>query len=441
MDSDGDSPTVSAAGVAELETSALSGSSLADPDVLYHPNPFYRMLRRADPVRYDQKLGLYLVARHEDLCTVLADWETYSLELGYNRQWGQGHLEELKAILARDGGGFIPDFIMSDPPRHGRMRRLLERAFTPRRLKLLEPSVCAFVADQVERFAEVGAADGIADFALPMSINFMLQQLQLTDVDPHRVERWAHAYVAQFSGLQSHAEMRANAALICELQHYIMGAVRERQACPGEDMISDLLRPGADDAAPLTFEEVTALARALLIGGHDTISTALANVLFLAATQSDIAARLYGALEDDLALARFVEECLRLEPPVRGLSRVTTRDAELGGVQIPAGAQLLLLFASGNDDERVFAEPRRFDADRENLGRHLSFGGGIHRCVGQPLARMQVKTAAREIARRLDDIRLAVPVAQIRYRPTIATLSIENLPLTFRRRARDVDGP
>jgi cytochrome P450 len=430
MNSDGDSP---ASATVQGEGPALSGLSLADPDVLYHPNPFYRALRRSDPVHYDERLGLFLVARHEDLWTVLTDWETYSLELGYHRQWGQGHFEELKAILERDGGGYIPDFIMSDPPRHGRMRRLMEQAFTPRRLKLLEPSVRAFVGGQVERFADVGAADGIADFALPMSVNFMLQQLQLTDVDPHTVERWAQAYTAQFSGLQSHEEMQANAALICELQRYIMGAVRERQARPGEDMISDLLRPGAEGDPPLTFEEVTALARALLIGGHDTISTALANVLFLVATQPDIAARLYGALDDDLALARFVEECLRLEPPVRGLSRVTTRDVELGGVHVPAGAQVLLLFASGNDDEGVFAEPRRFDADRANLGRHLSFGGGIHRCVGQALARMQVKTAAREIARRLDGVRLAVPVAQIRYRPTIATLSMESLPLTFRR--------
>jgi cytochrome P450 len=414
----------------------LARASLADPAVMFHPNPFYRALRRDDPVHYDAALGLYLVSRYEDLRTVLTDWETYSLELGYHRQWGQGHLEELKAILRRDGGGYIPDFIMSDPPRHGRMRKLMERAFTPRRIKLLEPQARAFVGEQVERFADVGRADGIADFALPMTVNFMTRQLGLTDVDPHKVERWAEAYVSQFSGLQSREQMQASAALICELQHFIMAAVRERQAHPGEDMISDLLQAGAETPgeAPLTFEEVVALARALLIGGHDTISTALANILFLIATRPEIAERLEAALEDDLALARFVEESLRLEPPVRGLSRVTTRDALLGGTTIPAGAQVLLLFASGNDDEAVFDAPRSFETGRENLGQHLSFGAGIHRCVGQALARMQVKTATREIARRLAEIRLAIPAEEIRHVPTIAMLSMESLPLAFRRR-------
>jgi cytochrome P450 len=409
--------------------------SLADTEVLFHPNAYYRALRERAPAHYDAKLGLYVVSRHEDLTEVLLDWETYSLEQGYKRQWGLGHIDELKAIIERDGGGFIPDFIMSDPPRHARMRRLLEGAFTPRRLKLLEPDVRAFVAAQVERFADAGQADGIADFALPMTLNFMSRQLGLTDLDPHTIERWAQAYVAQFSGMQSREEMQANAAQICELQLYIMDVVRQRQAQPGEDMISDLLQARVEgEDAPLNFQEVTALARALLIGGHDTISTALSNILFLVATQPAIAAALEAVIDDDLALARFVEESLRLEPPVRGLSRVTTREVELGGIRIPQGAQILLLFASGNDDETVFPEPRRFEAERGNLGRHLAFGAGIHRCVGQALARMQVKTAVREIARRLDDIRLAIPVEEIRHVPTIAMLSMESLPLRFRRR-------
>ena len=133
-------------------------------------------------------------------------------------------------------------------------------------------------------------------------------------------------------------------------------------------------------------------------------------------------------------LSRFVEELLRIEPPVRGLSRMTTREAEVGGKILPKGAHMLLLYASANDDESVFPCPRQFDLTRANLGRHVSFGGGIHLCVGLSLARMEIKVAAREIVRRLDKIKLAIPGESITYLPTVATHSIARLPITFARR-------
>lgn len=132
---------------------------------------------------------------------------------------------------------------------------------------------------------------------------------------------------------------------------------------------------------------------------------------------------------------RFVEELLRIEPPVRGLSRMTTREVELGGVKLPAHAHLLLLFGSANDDETEFACPRAFDLDRPNLGRHVAFSAGVHRCIGAPLARMEIRVAAREIIRRMDKIELAAPAQDIRYLPTVATHSIASLPLRFARQA------
>ena len=133
-------------------------------------------------------------------------------------------------------------------------------------------------------------------------------------------------------------------------------------------------------------------------------------------------------------LNRFVEELLRFEPPVRGLSRMTTREVTLGGKSLPAGAHLLLMYASANEQEDVFPDPRKFDLERPNIGRHLSFGGGVHRCVGLALARMEIKVAAREIVRRIDNIRLAIAPEDITYLPTVATQSIERLPVTFTRR-------
>jgi cytochrome P450 len=409
--------------------------SLTDTKVLFNPNKYYGILRSCDPVHYDQQLGMYVVSRYEDLQEVLRDSDTYSLELGYHRLFGLGHLDELKDILNRHGGGYIPDFIMSDPPRHGRIRRLMEGAFRPHRLKQLEPAFTAMIGSIVEALADRGEADGIHDIAIPMTTGFMTGQLGLRDLDAATIGRWTHAYDAMFSGLMSHDEMVANAMQICELQNYIIDLVRRRQAHPGEDMISDLVTMELEDEENprLSFEEIVALARALLIGGNDTIGTALSNLLFAIATRPEIAARLYESADDDRLLGRFVEEMLRLEPPVRGLSRVTTREVELGGTLIPKDAMLFLLFVSANDDEGTFESPRTFDMERSNIGKHLAFGAGIHRCVGLSLARMEVKLAAREIAHRLTDIRLAIPVEEIRYIPSIIMLSMESLPLKFRR--------
>lgn len=434
MDS-GTAGSDAAAGAAD--TNASVDFSLADTNVLFNPNKYYRILRRSDPVHFDDQLGMYVVSRYQDLYEVLHDSEAYSLELGYHRLFGLGHLDELKGILNRHGGGYIPDFIMSDPPRHGRIRRLMEGAFRPHRLKQLEPEFTAIIGGLVEALADKGEADGIHDIAIPMTTSFMTGQLGLRDLDAATIGGWTHAYNAMFSGLQSREEMVAHAMQICELQKYIIALVRERQAHPGEDMISDLvtMQLEDDDNPRLSFEEIVALVRALLIGGNDTISTALANLLFAIATKPAIAARLDESANDDRQLGRFVEEMLRLEPPVRGLSRVTTREVELGGTRLPAGAMLFLLFASANDDESMFGSPRTFDMERANLGKHLTFGAGIHRCVGLSLARMEVKFAAREIACRLADIRLAIPVEEIRYIPSIIMLSMESLPLRFRRKA------
>jgi cytochrome P450 len=135
------------------------------------------------------------------------------------------------------------------------------------------------------------------------------------------------------------------------------------------------------------------------------------------------------SIDDDRFLARFVEELLRIEPPVRGLAKMTTREVELGGRLLPNRAHLLVLYASGNDDETVFDCPRRFDLSRSNLGKHVAFGVGVHRCIGASLARMEIKVAARELTRRIADIKLAVPVEDLQYLPTVATRTIRQLPL------------
>lgn len=417
------------AGQERLES--LAGVSFIDPAIQVRPFGYYRALRDGDPVHYETDLGMYLVSRHEDLMAVLRDPIVFSQELGYYRQMAHGHLDEMKEILAREGGGFFPDVANIDPPRHTRVRRLLSQAFGRRRMKALEPQFERLVDELIDKFIECGEADGLHDLALPMAIAFSMQQLQVDDLDMATIKRWGSAYLSQFSLTNTREDMIRAAHELCEMQNYLIALVEKRMETPEDDMLSDIIRADTPDEEPLTFEELVATARMLLINTHDSMSTAFTNILFKVATDTAIAQQFYAAADDDSQMGRFIEELMRLEPPVRALSRVTTKPVTLGDTPLPEGAHLLILFASANDDEAVFECPRQFEASRVNIRKSLTFGAGAHLCLGISLARMQLLVAARQTARRMKNISLAIPIDDIRYLPNAALLAMERLPLRF----------
>jgi len=269
------------------------------------------------------------------------------------------------------------------------------------------------------------------DLALPMAIAFSMQQLQVDDLDMATIKRWGSAYLSQFSLTNTREDMIRAAHELCEMQNYLIAVVGKRMAAPEDDMLSDIIRADTPDEDPLTLEELVATARMLLINTHDSMSTAFTNILFKVATDTAIAEQFYSAADDDSQMGRFIEELLRLETPVRALSRVTTKPVTLGDTPLPEGAHLLILFASANDDEAVFECPRQFEASRVNIRKSLTFGAGAHLCLGISLARMQLLVAARQTARRMKNISLAIPMEDIRYLPNAALLAMERLPLLF----------
>jgi len=430
----------------ELQEQAVEGEEMAkkdaetlspsftEPDILAKPLAFYEAMRRSSPVHYDEGLGKYLVSRYDDIWEVLRDPILYSAGHGFHDIYGDENQRELIEILKRDGGGHFPDAIMSDPPYHTKIRKLMEKAFTAHRVKTLEPGITKVVAELIEKFAERGEAEGISEFAVPLTIAIICEQIGLKegDYDPSKIRRWSLAVTAQISHMQAREDFLDNAKAMCELQNFLIAEIRKRQAAPREDMITDLVFAKLDeDGTTLTWEELVSLVRATLVGGHDTTSIALGKMLFVLATRPDIAQQLRDNIDDDRLFTRFVEELLRHQSPVRGLPRTVMEDTVLNGVELKKGSLLILLWASANIDG--FERPREFDMTRPNLQRHLAFGGGTHRCIGMALARMELKVAAREIVRRLDDIELATPADDVPFNPTVSMHSIAQLPITFSR--------
>lgn len=420
------------------EKRILETATLTDPEVLAQPRAYYTAMRHGDPIHYDEKLGSWLVTRHEDISAVQSDPLTFSVNKGYHEQQARGMHDEFRNYLREHGGGYFPDAIMSDPPYHTRIRRLMEGAFTAHRVKDLEPRITAIVRDLIASVADKGHCDAVRDIAVPITIRVIVEQLGLDHGIEDRISRWSVAVTAQIGRMQTREQMLENAAQIADLQHYIIGKMKEREASPAEDMISDIVhaRVTGEDGTEerLTFEEAVSLVRAILIAGNDTTATAIGNLFYLLVTRPGMAELLDESVKDERRLNRFVEELLRIEPPVRALSRMCVKETVVNGVTIPEGAHMLLVYASGNDDEDVFPDPRKFDMDRPNIGRHVAFGGGPHRCVGLALARMEIKVACREVAAQMKDIRLAIPESDIRYVPTVAVRTLESLPITFGKR-------
>ncbi len=436
------SETTQQDGVCPVGEYDLDKVSLSEPELLAQPNAFFRQLRQEKPVHFDPALNMWLVSRHEDLRTVFSDPITFSVERGYQEQYAKGYIDEFKEILERDGGGFFADPIMTDPPYHTRIRKLMDNAFSAHRVATLEPRIAEIASDVTEAFLAECEASGVVDavkyFSVPITIKVICEQLGINQYDSEKIQQWSLAVTAQIGRMQDREQMRENAKLICELQNYLIARVKEREAEPREDMISDLVHARVDDEAEqtLSFKEVVPCVRALLIAGNETTATAMSNLVLILATQPEVARELAERYQDDRFMNRFVEELLRIEPPVRGLSRMTTREVELGGVLLPEGAHMLNLYASGNDDESVFECPRTFNMERTNINRHIAFGGGAHRCIGVSLARMEIKVAARELIKRIANVELTVAPEEIRYLPTVATHSIESLPVRLTRRER-----
>ncbi|HUD28392.1 MAG TPA: cytochrome P450 [Novosphingobium sp.] len=423
--------------VATLLPLVTGAETRLDPAIRNAPFAFYRALREQRPVYYDPGLDVWLVTRYDDARTVLGDATTYSLEHGYQDRFANGHVDEFARILEAEGGGFIRDLAI-DPPAHTRLRRLTEKAFTAHRVKTLEPRIRSIAIDLIEPLAARGHGDGIGEIGAPLTAHLICDQLGLdfASIGTERIAWWTTAVLAQIGRMQSREEMLVNARTICDLQNTIIAEIRDRQRSPREDMISDLVTARLDDEAEpqLTFPELVATVRAFLIAGNDTTAAGIANILHVLATHAGLADELHAHVDDDRMMARFVEEVMRLHPPVHGLFRTAMREVELGGARIPAMAQICVMYASANHDAAAFADAGTLDIARPNVGANLTFGAGIHKCVGIALARMEMKVAAQEIVRRLTDIRLAVPESELTFLPTLATHTFTALPLTFRRR-------
>jgi cytochrome P450 len=329
------------------------------------------------------------------------------------------------------------DSFKLDGELHTRRRKLVAPAFTGPAVAAMEARVAAICCRQAAMFLGRGEADLVREYAMPIPILVICDALGLPMDRVDEISRGADSMVAQVGAGATREEAYQHARNVMQLHRFVREAIEERRLKPGTDLISLLVHARIDDSTPqLTDRELMSIATVAIAGGVDTTRNGIAFALHALATWPDLLARLRASKEQDKDIKRFHEEVLRFYTPVPQLPRIAKKETVLGGKTIPQGAFVFLCWASGNRDPQRFAEPDKFDMDRANLGQHLTFGTGVHFCLGAMLARQEIKCAIREIVSSVESLELAVPQAQLDLSTSMVILrGLKSLPVRFRARA------
>jgi cytochrome P450 len=365
-----------------------------------NPYPLYAQLR-ATPVS-KQEDGTYVVSTYREILALLHD-PRISSDLRKSSA-GPGELDEKV-----ESGNRSRPFIFLDPPDHDRLRRMVMHEFTPERVEGMHDRLTRLVNELLDAKKEnsdhAGQLDIVDDFAHPLPVAIISEMLGVPPEDRPRFEAWVPSLVRRLEPAQSvsKTEIEEAGQAAIEMREYLSDLIAARRARPADDLISGLVTTTATTVSnngytvQMNDEELLTTTMLLLGAGYETTVNLITNSMLTLLRHPDALAKLR---RDPNSVIRTVEEVLRFDPPVHFRIRTTLTDIDIAGVTIPKGATVVLLFASGSRDPARFVEPDRFDPDRTD-NQHLGFGGGIHYCVGAPLARLETHVALNMLVRRL----------------------------------------
>ena len=376
--------------------------NLLDPAFRANPYPYYAALRRESPVhRVVPNAPLFAISRYEDIHQILqrpTDFSSTAFQTLF--QGGLG-LTPNSGALAGNRLIASPMMISVDPPHHARMRGLVNRGFTPRRIAALEPRLRALATSCIEDVLESGGMDLVRDLSIPFPVTVIAELLGIEPDRRRDFKRWSDATVVGLSGIAgdfTRDEVKQNAD---EMADYIERIAADRRAKPKDDLISVLVQAEGGDA--LSTGEVLSFVFLLLVAGNETTTNLIGNAMKALLEHPD---QLAEVVANPRLIPAMIEETLRYDSPVQMLPRKANRDIELAGGRVEEGSLLLSFFASANRDEKHFSEPDRFDIQRPAQA-HLAFGYGIHFCLGASLARLEARVAFEVLFSRCRNLRLA----------------------------------
>ncbi len=385
-----------------------------DPLDLRDPFSILAQARRDAPVFYSPAIDYWVVTRHADIKAIFRDHETYSAANTITPI--APFSAAVRRMLAE--GDYSPEPVLSNnvPPSHTRIRALVNRLFTPRRMRSFAPAIAEIAERGVERIVRRAPLDIVSALTYEYPAHALFHVLGVPEADVPRVKAWAGNRIQLYYGLPAPDEQIAMTKNLVPFWRYVVDLVGEKESAPQDDLTSDLIRMRGGDDTTLTLNEIASCMITLLVAGHETTTAQINNALLHLLSRRQRWEALCGAPE---TIPQMLEEIMRYDPSVCAWRRLAVKASTVAGVAIPAGARLLLMLNSANRDADVFPQPDLVMTGRDNLRDHLAFGYGIHYCVGAPLARLEMRILFEILTRKLPDMRLA-PAQRLDYSRNIS---------------------
>lgn len=371
------------------------------------PQELYAWMRANAPVYFDERNGVWGIAKYHDLKAVARDPATFS-----------------------NAGGIRPNFdplpmmIDMDDPDHLRRRKLVNRGFTPRQVRDLEPKIRRVCDEIIDSVCERGACDLVMDIAAPLPMIMIGDALGVAPEDRADLLRWSDEMVSAQSNQASEELMAKAAEAFANYTAYATKVIADRRSRPPDTDLMSILVHAEVDGDRLADDELVQESLLILVGGDETTRHVVSGGMEQLIRHPDQRQKL---IEDPSLLGSAVEEMLRWVTPIKNMARTVTRDVELRGQRLRAGQKVLLLYHSANRDEDVFEDPQTFDIER-SPNEHVAFGFGTHFCLGASLARLEVKVMTERLLARLPDLELAGPTP---LRPANFISGFESMPVRF----------
>jgi cytochrome P450 len=381
------------------------------------PFPTYAEMRRSGPVCVLEPLGAWAVSRYADVVAVLKNPQTFS---------SAGNVDAFHPPWLPSQPG-AHSLLSMNPPEHTKLRNLVSAALGPKIIASIEPKVRAIAERLTDALQSRGESDFVADYAVPLTAGVIGELLSLDPSLHANFKRWTDDILSITPVPRSPEHAERVRASIAEMEHYFGGVLEERRRAPSTDLVSALIQAEVDGQR-LTPAELMSFLFILVPAGFDTTATLISKSIITLAQRPADTERLRA---DPALIPRFIDEKLRHDPPTHNLFRKAMPGAEVGGVEVPAGALVAIILASANRDETVFPNPDEFNMDREvpktGTGASVAFGHGVHFCVAHLLARLEARVALESLLARFKRIDLINPT--IEWSPMIFVRTPARLPV------------
>ena len=395
---------------------------LSSPEAKADPYPVYKEMFDAGPI-LETEWGVHFLTRHKDCFNVLRD-ARFSSNASHRDGW-----ENMQQLISQLGfedllGLMTRLMLFADPPDHTRLRRLVSKAFTPKAIEGMRPRIAQIVDEILDDADAQGELELVDDLAFKLPVTVISEMLGVPLDDHEQLRTWTSAAVAALDPSDNPMALLPAAEALREMRTYFDALAAKRRADLGDDLLSAMIA-AEDEGDHLTHEELLDTTLLLFAAGHETtVNLISGGTLTLLRNRQE----LDRLIADASLITTAVEELLRFSPPVQVTGRTTTTDVEVAGKHIPKGQELVVMIAAANRDPEVFDHPEELDIGREE-NRHLAFGGGIHLCLGAPLARVEGQEAIGRLVRRFPTLRLVDD--QVEWKPTSTIRGPARLNLTW----------